>query len=195
MSTVTNTQESRLFQRARISASSLRYYGVGLQNGKYTVTLQFAELANFTTTGWKSFGRRVFDIYVQGNLVEKDFDITRVAGGILRRAIQRKYPAQVFKNYMEIHLFWAGKGTCCTPNHGTYGPSISAISVTPDFEPTKSPPSGPSQTIEKNKKGLIVGIVVVVGVVFLLLAIFFVAQRRKRPQTIDDGYHLDDMLT
>ncbi|KAJ0025776.1 hypothetical protein Pint_06915 [Pistacia integerrima] len=106
-STVTNTQESRLFQRARISASSLRYYGVGLQNGKYTVTLQFVELANFTTIGWKSFGRRVFDIYVQGNLVEKDFDITRVAGGVLRRAVQRKYPAQawhLYKNNRQLEL-------------------------------------------------------------------------------------------
>ncbi|KAJ0026371.1 hypothetical protein Pint_06973 [Pistacia integerrima] len=87
---------------------------------------------------------------------------------------------------MEIHLFWAGKGTCCTPDRGTYGPSISAISVTPDFEPTVSPPSGPSQTNEKNKKGLIMGIVVVVGVVFLLLVIFFVVRRRKRPQIVDD---------
>ncbi|XP_031260474.1 probable LRR receptor-like serine/threonine-protein kinase At1g56140 [Pistacia vera] len=173
-STVTNTQELRLFQSARISASSLRYYGLGLQNGKYTVTLHFAELANLTS----KWGRRVFDIYLQENLVEKDFDITRVAGGVLGRAVQREYLAQVSENYMEIHLFWAGKGTCCIPDTGTYGPSISAISVTPDFEP--------SQITEKNRIGLIVGIIVVLGVVFLLLAIFFVVQRRKRPQMVDN---------
>ncbi|KAJ0079186.1 hypothetical protein Patl1_24204 [Pistacia atlantica] len=72
--------------------------GICLQNGKYTMTLQFAELTNLTTR-WV---RRVFDIYLQ-----------------------------VSENYMEIHLFWAGKGTCCILDIGTYGPSISAISATP----------------------------------------------------------------
>ena len=38
---------------------------------------------------------------------------------------------QVSENYLEIHLFWAGKGTCCIPNQGTYGPSISDISASP----------------------------------------------------------------
>ncbi|KAJ0041804.1 hypothetical protein Pint_18590 [Pistacia integerrima] len=76
-----------------------------------------------------------------------------VVGGVLRRAIQREYPAQVSENYMEIHFFWAGKGTYCIPDDGTYGPSISAISATKDFKP-------PSQ---KKRTCLIVGIVVVVG--------------------------------
>jgi hypothetical protein len=35
----------------------------------------------------------------------------------------------VSENYLEIHLFWAGKGTCCTPVIGYYGPLISAIHV------------------------------------------------------------------
>lgn len=64
-SRIANTNDIELFQTARISASSLRYYGLGLENGNYTVTLQFAEIADFDTTGWKSYGRRVFDIYVQ----------------------------------------------------------------------------------------------------------------------------------
>ncbi|KAJ0025319.1 hypothetical protein Pint_06966 [Pistacia integerrima] len=178
-SRITNTQDIELFQTARISASSLRYYGLGLENGNYTVTLKFAEIADFDTTGWKSYGRRVFDIYVQGNRVEKDFDIKREANGVLRTAVQRQYTAQVSENYLDIHLFWAGKGTCCIPNDGTYGPSISAISATPDFEPTVRPPSLKTQ---KNKAGLIVGMVVGVGVVFLLvLAVFFMVRRRKRP--------------
>ncbi|KAJ0084422.1 hypothetical protein Patl1_29969 [Pistacia atlantica] len=62
------------------------------------------------------------------NLVEKDFDITKVAGGVLGRAVQREYSVE---NYMEIHLFWAGKGTCCIPDIGRYGPSILAINATP----------------------------------------------------------------
>ena len=36
----------------------------------------------------------------------------------------------VSENYLEIHFFWAGKGTSYIPAQGTYGPSISAISAT-----------------------------------------------------------------
>ncbi|KAK1589197.1 hypothetical protein Q3G72_031415 [Acer saccharum] len=61
----TNTLDSELFQTARISASSLRYYGLGLENGNYNVTLQFAEIDILDTTSWKSIGRRKFDIYIQ----------------------------------------------------------------------------------------------------------------------------------
>ncbi|KAJ0080594.1 hypothetical protein Patl1_24232 [Pistacia atlantica] len=184
----TNTLDSELFQTARIATSSLRYYGLGLENGNYTMTLKFAEIADLDTTGRRSFGRRVFDIYIQGNRVEKDFDIKRVAGGVPRRAVQREYTAKISENYLEIHFFWAGKGTCCIPTDGTYGPLISAISATPDFKPTVRPPSGPSPTTKKN---LIVGIIVGVGVVsLLLLAVFFIVQRRRQ-QTNDDGKSID----
>ena len=61
----TNTLDSELFQTARLSASSLRYYGLGLENGNYTVKLQFAETAFENSRTWKSVGRRVFDIYIQ----------------------------------------------------------------------------------------------------------------------------------
>jgi hypothetical protein len=60
-----NTLDSELFQTSRMSPSSLRYYGIGLENGNYTVTLQFAEFGIEDTQTWKSLGRRVFDIYVQ----------------------------------------------------------------------------------------------------------------------------------
>ncbi|MCI16113.1 LRR receptor-like kinase, partial [Trifolium medium] len=63
----THTVNSELFQTARLSASSLRYYGLGLESGFYNITLQFAETAilDSTSTTWKSLGRRVFDIYIQ----------------------------------------------------------------------------------------------------------------------------------
>jgi len=48
-----------------MSPSSLRYYGVGLENGIYTVTLQFAEFDYEDSKTWISLGKRVFDIYVQ----------------------------------------------------------------------------------------------------------------------------------
>ncbi|GLT87790.1 hypothetical protein SLE2022_058510 [Rubroshorea leprosula] len=178
----TNTLDSELFQTARISASSLRYYGLGLENGNYTVSLQFAEIQIDDSTTWQSLGRRIFDIYVQGNRVFKDFNILKEAGGSSRQAVRKDITAQVSENYLEIHLFWAGKGTCCIPFQGTYGPLISAISATPNFKPSVSnkPPSS-----SKNRTGLIVGVIVGVGVVSsLFLAAFFIFGRK--PKTNED---------
>ena len=62
---IQNVLDSRLFETARMSASSVRYYGLGLENGNYTVLLQFAEFAYPDSQTWLSLGRRVFDIYVQ----------------------------------------------------------------------------------------------------------------------------------
>nr|AAT73676.1 putative receptor-like serine/threonine kinase (RFK1) [Oryza sativa Japonica Group] len=123
--------DSKLFETARMSPSSLRYYGLGLENGNYTVMLQFAEFAFPDTQTWLSLGRRIFDIYVQGALKEKNFDIRKTAGGKSFTAINRTYTATVLKNFLEIHLFWAGKGTSGIPTQGYYGPMISALSVTP----------------------------------------------------------------
>ncbi|GMP41857.1 hypothetical protein CsSME_00011807 [Camellia sinensis var. sinensis] len=181
----TNTLDSELFQTARISAGSLRYYGLGLQNGNYTVNLQFVELTIEKPPTWKSLGRRVFDIYIQGNLEWKDFDLQKEAGGASLQPVQKEFKAQVSENYLEIHLFWAGKGTCCVPTQGTYGPSISAISVTSDFIPTVS---NNLPTSKKNKTGLTVGIVVPIGVVCLLsvLALYCFIQQRKRSHKSED---------
>ncbi|KAL0407104.1 UNVERIFIED_CONTAM: putative LRR receptor-like serine/threonine-protein kinase [Sesamum latifolium] len=110
-SQLTNTLDPGLFQTARISAGSLRYYGLGLENGK---------------------------------------------------------------------------GTCCTPAYGTYGPLISAISVTPDFVPSVSnnPPGG-----NKNRTGLIVGITVAVAASLLSIVAatcYYVFRRRKRQKNLED---------
>lgn len=72
-----------------------------------------------------------FQYLCKGILVERDFDIRKAAGGQSFRPVQKNYTVQVTANYLEIHLFWNGKGTCCVPFQGTYGPSISALSVIP----------------------------------------------------------------
>ncbi|XP_058181366.1 probable LRR receptor-like serine/threonine-protein kinase At1g56140 [Rhododendron vialii] len=184
-SQVITNSDSRLFHTARISPGSLRYFGLGLENGNYTVTLYFAETEFLNSPSWKSLGRRVFDIYIQGNLVRKDFDIKKEAGGVSFKAVQIDFRAQISKNYLEIHLFWAGKGTCCIPIEGTYGPSISAISAVQDFIPTvgKNPTSG-----KKSKTGMILEIVVPVGVVSFLsfLALYWFVLCRKGPRWDDD---------
>lgn len=65
----TQTVDPELFQTARLSASSLRYYGLGLENGFYNITLQFAETVILDNSEWKSLGRRIFDIYIQVLLI------------------------------------------------------------------------------------------------------------------------------
>ncbi|XP_031744751.1 probable LRR receptor-like serine/threonine-protein kinase At1g56140 isoform X2 [Cucumis sativus] len=184
MSQFSNTLESELFQTQRISASSLRYYGLGLENGNYTVNLHFAEIAFPNSNTWQSLGRRLFDIYIQGNRVLQNFDIRKEAGGSFL-ALTRNFTAEVTENFLEIHLFWAGKGTCCIPRQGDFGPAVSAISATPNFVPTVSnvPP-----TTKVTRTGLIVGLVVGLGSVFFLIvgAVFFVVQRRKRRRAYED---------
>ncbi|KAK9070626.1 hypothetical protein SSX86_011028 [Deinandra increscens subsp. villosa] len=181
----TNTLDSELFQTARLSAGSLRYYGLGLENGNYTVTLQFAELEIEDGPTWRSNGRRVFDIYLQGNRVYEDFDIKREAKGASFSPVSRVETVQVSDNYLEIHLFWSGKGTCCVPYEGTFGPLISAISATPNFTPTVS---NTLPSTKKNRTGLIVGILVPIAVVsFLsLLALYIFCHRRKKQDTSDN---------
>ncbi|GKV50308.1 hypothetical protein SLEP1_g57020 [Rubroshorea leprosula] len=185
---VRNTNSPELYQTSRISPGSLRYYGLGLENGPYTINLLFAETAfdDRSKQTWKSLGRRVFDIYIQGTIVLKDFDISKEAGGV-ERAIIKNFTATVTENHLEIHLFWAGKGTCCIPDQGYYGPSISAISVVSNFPPTVS--GIPPYTAKEKRTGLIVAVAVPVGVVtFSLILIFVVFYLRRRKD--DDGEEL-----
>ncbi|XP_003581672.1 probable LRR receptor-like serine/threonine-protein kinase At1g56130 [Brachypodium distachyon] len=174
-----NTLDSGLFQTARMSPSSLRYYGIGLENGNYTVTLQFAEFDSPDPQAWKSRWRRVFDIYVQGERKEQNFDIRKAAGGKSFVVVKKQYIVHVVKNFLEIHLFWAGKGTCCIPTQGYYGPAISALSATPNFTPTvrRSVANKSSR-----KTGVIVGVVIGLAVFALaaLAGVFVWRQKRRK---------------
>ncbi|KAF3969431.1 hypothetical protein CMV_006779 [Castanea mollissima] len=130
----TNTPE--LYQTSRMSPGSLRYYGLGLDNGPYNVSLFFAETGfdDLSSQTWKSQGRRVFDIYIQGSLELKDFDISKEAGGV-ERALQKIFKANVSENYLEIHLFWAELlGIGSRPNTFSY---TELRSATDDFNPSK----------------------------------------------------------
>ncbi|KAH9747521.1 non-specific serine/threonine protein kinase [Citrus sinensis] len=177
---VTGTRTPELYQTSRISPGSLRYYGLGLENGPYNVSLLFAEtnILDRSTERWESLARRVFDIYIQGTLRWKDFDISKEAGGP-NRAIIKNFNATVSENHLEIHLFWAGKGTCCVPKQGDYGPAISALSVVSAFKPSVSG-LPPSTAGNKNHTGLIVGIAVPLGILGLIaISIVFYMRRKK----------------
>ncbi|KAK2422676.1 putative leucine-rich repeat receptor serine/threonine-protein kinase [Trifolium repens] len=135
-STKTNLamENAELYTDARVSPQSLTYYGFCLGNGNYTVNLHFAEIMFTDDQTYSSLGRRIFDIYIQGRLVLKDFNIAKEAGGV-RKAIIKKFTAIVTNNNLEIRLHWAGKGTTAIPFGSVYGPLISAITVDPNFTP------------------------------------------------------------
>ncbi|KAF7032318.1 hypothetical protein CFC21_043502 [Triticum aestivum] len=165
----TNTLDSELFQTARMSPSSLRYYGIGLKNGMYNVVLQFAEIYFPDDQTWISLGKRIFNIYVQVNIF-----LNILTNGRSYTVVQKQYIVEVTNNFIDIHLFWAGKGTCCIPIQGFYGPSISALSVSSYGVP------GPQKS-KTSKIGLVVGVVVCVAVLgFLALAWAFVWRQKRR---------------
>ncbi|TKY49228.1 LRR receptor serine/threonine-protein kinase [Spatholobus suberectus] len=126
--------EAELYMNARISPLSLTYYGFCLGNGKYTVKLHFAEIMFTDDNTYNSLGRRVFDVYIQGERVLKDFNIANEAQGT-GKALTKRFSANVSNKALEIRFSWAGKGSTGIPHRSVYGPLISAISVTSDFIP------------------------------------------------------------
>ncbi|KAK4837216.1 hypothetical protein QYF36_003706 [Acer negundo] len=124
--------DAPLYEKARLCPQALTYYGFCLQNGNYTVTLHFAETVYAKDEDHSSSGKRVFDIYIQGIRVWKDYNIKDRAGGP-NKICNESFPATVYDNMLEIRLFWAGKGSAYNPP-SLNGPLISAISVKPDFK-------------------------------------------------------------
>uniref|UniRef100_A0A0E0JXR4 non-specific serine/threonine protein kinase n=1 Tax=Oryza punctata TaxID=4537 RepID=A0A0E0JXR4_ORYPU len=118
-----------LYTEARLSPLSLKYYGVCMENGEYSVKLHFAEIVFTEDHTFSSNGKRIFDVFIQGTKVLKDFNIQDEAGGV-HRVITKTFTTNITENTLEIHFYWAGKGTTGVPDRGVYGPLISAISVT-----------------------------------------------------------------
>ncbi|XP_012843380.1 PREDICTED: probable LRR receptor-like serine/threonine-protein kinase At1g07650 [Erythranthe guttata] len=121
---------SKLYMDTRRSPLSLTYYGFCLINGNYTANLHFAEIMFTNDKTYSSLGRRIFDVYIQGKLVLKDFNIENEAGGV-NKGIRRNFTAVVADNTLDIRFYWAGKWTNGIPVRGLYGPLISTISIDP----------------------------------------------------------------
>ncbi|RLN11681.1 hypothetical protein C2845_PM09G04090 [Panicum miliaceum] len=152
---ILETDMLELYKTARTSTGALRYYVVGLANGKYTVQLFFAEIVIVDGPG-----RRVFDIDIQDQNIRKDFDIAKEAGGS-RKPTNITHEVTVDNSILVIHLYWSGRGTCCIPYEGAYGPLVSAIKVTRFQEPKISPPQAPhsgSSRQDEKRRGIIAGI-------------------------------------
>ncbi|KAK2994747.1 hypothetical protein RJ640_031020 [Escallonia rubra] len=67
---VLRMSDSELYTTARLSPLSLTYYARCLANGNYNVTLHFAEIIFRDNRSYQSLGRRVFDVYIQGLLLD-----------------------------------------------------------------------------------------------------------------------------
>ncbi|RZC67494.1 hypothetical protein C5167_011183, partial [Papaver somniferum] len=175
--------DSKLYMTARKSPISLTYYGFCLINGNYTVKLHFAEIEISNGTSQDSLGRRVFDVYIQGKLKLKDFDIVKAAGGA-HKAVIITFNESVTSNTLEIRFHWAGKGTQRIPNAGIYGPLVSAISV---LNPGNFVPRG-----KKISVGVVAGIVVsVLCLVLILGALWWKGYLRRKNETNQELRGLD----
>ncbi|KAJ9567066.1 hypothetical protein OSB04_003032 [Centaurea solstitialis] len=128
-----STSLSSVYTTARLSPLSLVYFSHCLENGEYAVNLHFAELQFSNDHTYRSLGRRIFDVYVQGHLVKKDFNIEDEARG-MGNPVVIPFNASVTNNILEIRFYWAGKGTTRFPRRGVYGPLVSAVSVNPYFK-------------------------------------------------------------
>ncbi|KAK4285851.1 hypothetical protein QN277_002488 [Acacia crassicarpa] len=147
--------DAKLYMNARVTPISLTYYGFCLENGRYRLKLHFAEIMFTDDQTYSSLGRRLFDIYIQGEKVLENFNIAERAGGV-GKAIIEPFTTDVSNNSLEIRFYWAGKGTTAIPFKSVYGPLISAISV------EYIPENGISA-------GAVAGIVVAVAVIVILV--------------------------
>ncbi|XP_019198485.1 PREDICTED: probable leucine-rich repeat receptor-like serine/threonine-protein kinase At3g14840 [Ipomoea nil] len=154
-------KDSEIYQTARLSPLSLTYQGRCLANGNYNVKLHFAEIILRDGRSFRSLGRRIFDVYIQGERKLKDFDIETEAQGV-DKALVKQFQAVVKDKTLEVRFEYAGKGITTAPIKGSYGPLISAISAESDF---KSP---------KERKALIIGFAVASSL-FLIFAILYFA--------------------
>ncbi|KAJ6301641.1 hypothetical protein OIU77_015866 [Salix suchowensis] len=129
-----NVTGEGFYQTARLAPQSLKYYGLCMLAGSYKVQLHFAEIMFSNNQSFSSLGRRIFDISIQGKVVEENFNIMEEAKGV-GIGITKVYDGIIVNgSTLQIHLYWSGKGTTAIPDRGVYGPLISAITVTPNFK-------------------------------------------------------------
>ncbi|KAL5841343.1 hypothetical protein ACOSQ3_011946 [Xanthoceras sorbifolium] len=136
-------------------------------NRGYQMNLHFAEIKFKDEEPYYRVGRRIFDIYIQGKLQWKDFNIKEQANGT-GKAIIKSFNATVTDNTLAIRLYWAGKGTTIIPSRGIYGPLISAISVCCGFNKTNCDESKKSSNIR-----IVIGVVASVLCLFIFIMVFF----------------------
>ncbi|OEL38841.1 putative LRR receptor-like serine/threonine-protein kinase [Dichanthelium oligosanthes] len=174
---------SELYTKARLSPLSLTYYGLCMFSGAYTVKLHFAEIVFTNDSTYCSLGKRKFNVFIQGRMVLEDFDIKQSAG-VVGKPVIKTFQTYVTNHTLEIQFYWAGRGTTSIPYRGSYGPLISAISVTPNFHPLLSvepPETGSNKKTSRASisDALVIGIPIIAIVTVLIVSIYCIKQRRK----------------
>ncbi|KAK3036920.1 hypothetical protein RJ639_030885, partial [Escallonia herrerae] len=130
---------NNVYATARLCPVSLKYYGFCLLKGSYTVTLHFAEIVYSEREDHSILGERVFDVYIQVERVETNFNPKNASGDAKKDASRQYYNVSVKEDHtLRIHLYWAGKGSLFTPP-ATNGPLISAISVVTGMKSAQYP--------------------------------------------------------
>ncbi|TVU09264.1 hypothetical protein EJB05_42722 [Eragrostis curvula] len=187
---------SELYAKARLSPLSLTYYGLCMFSGSYTVKLHFAEIVFTNESTYYSLGKRRFNVFIQillsqGRMVLEDFDIKKSATGA-GKSIIKTFQTYVKNHTLEIQFYWAGRGTTGIPERGIYGPLISAISVTPNFQLPLA--VEPPQTGSRKKSPLspiseafMIGIPIIVIFTALIVGICWIKQWRKSSTHKDLG--------
>jgi hypothetical protein len=120
---IANTTEKTLYQSERFGDSGGLEYVTPVANGQYTVTLKFAEIY-FT-----SAGQRVFNIVINGDIVQNNFDPFAAAGGA-NTAVDESYPITVTTGAIDIKLVAVAQN-----------PKISAIEIDPAHSEAASVPN------------------------------------------------------
>ncbi|KAG6744525.1 hypothetical protein POTOM_051161 [Populus tomentosa] len=139
---VCDSAATQLYTSTRLCPLSLTYYGFCLFKGNYTVKLYFAETVYQSDEDYSNLGKRVFDVYIQGNRTLKDFNIKEMASGT-NKTWSQDFPAYVGDDHLlTIHFFRAGKGSFLDPYFSNApvaalslnGPLVAGISVTAKFK-------------------------------------------------------------
>jgi hypothetical protein len=107
---ISGTTSQPLYQTCRWNDKTLTY-NFPVANGQYTVNLKFAE------TYMTGAGQRVFNILINGQTVESNFDIFAAAGGA-NKAIDKSYPVTVTGGSIAIQM-----------NSSVENPTVSAIEI------------------------------------------------------------------
>ncbi|RXH85818.1 hypothetical protein DVH24_014402 [Malus domestica] len=129
---ITEATEAPLYEKARLSPVSLKYYAFCLRKGNYTVTFYFNEVVYTKKEDYTSLRKRVFDVYIQDVRRLNYVNIREKNGS---EPITENISAVVVNDsgLLNIYFYWPGKGSYqYQPSFN--GPLISAISVTPEFK-------------------------------------------------------------
>ncbi len=122
---IAGTEDDTLYQSERFNLTGYRFT---VPNGRYQVTLRFAELYH------TSVGRRVFDVKLEGQTVLWDLDVFKLAGG---RDIALDYTFGVDVSDGQLAIDFVAKKDA---------PKVNAIAVVAVPPPTSTPTPTPTNT-------------------------------------------------